>query len=76
MHAHLCTLAHTQTMAILQAGRGWHTPLIPALRKQRQTDFCDFEASLVYRVPGQPELHRETLSRKTKKRWQYSHLIN
>jgi hypothetical protein len=28
----------------------------------------EFEASLVYRVPGQPGLHRETLSRKTKKK--------
>jgi hypothetical protein len=31
-------------------------------------DFCDFEASLVYRIPGQPGLHRETPSqRKTNK---------
>jgi hypothetical protein len=28
----------------------WRTPLIPALRKQRQEDLCEFEASLVYRV--------------------------
>ena len=27
----------------------WHTPLIPALGKQRQTDLCEFEASLVYK---------------------------
>ena len=28
-------------------------------------DLCEFKASLVYRVgPGQPELHRETLSEK------------
>jgi hypothetical protein len=27
----------------------------------------EFEARLVYKVPGQPGLHRETLSRKTKK---------
>jgi hypothetical protein len=26
----------------------------------------EFEASLVYRVPAQPELHRETLSQKNK----------
>ena len=25
-------------------------PLIPALRRQRQVDLCEFEASLVYRV--------------------------
>jgi hypothetical protein len=38
--------------------------LIPALRRQRQVGLCEFKPSLVYRVPGQPELHRETLSRK------------
>ena len=26
----------------------WHKPLIPALRRQRQTDLCEFKASLVY----------------------------
>ena len=25
-------------------------PLIPALRRQRQVDLCEFEASLVYRA--------------------------
>ena len=28
----------------------WHMALIPALRSQRQTDLCEFEASLVYIV--------------------------
>jgi hypothetical protein len=42
-------------------------PLIPALRKQRQSDFCEFKDSLVYNVrPGQAGLHRETLSQKKK----------
>jgi hypothetical protein len=47
--------------------------LIPALGRQRQVGgrgrwISGFEARLVYRVrvPGQPGLHRETLSRKTK----------
>jgi hypothetical protein len=32
----------------------------------RGRQISEFEASLVYRVPGQPEIFRETLSRKTK----------
>ena len=28
----------------------WHTPLIPALGRQRQADLCEFKDSLVYRV--------------------------
>jgi hypothetical protein len=28
-------------------------------------DLYDFKASLVYKVPGQPGLHRETLFQKT-----------
>jgi hypothetical protein len=33
-------------------------------RRQRQEDLCEFQASLGYRTrgPGQPGLHRETLS--------------
>jgi hypothetical protein len=34
----------------------WHVPLIPALRRQRQEDLCEFEASLVYTSPGQADL--------------------
>ena len=35
------------------------------LRKQRQMDLCEFEASLVYKSSStQPTLHRETLSLK------------
>jgi hypothetical protein len=41
-----------------KAGQWWRTPLIPALRRQRQADFW---------VRGQPGLYREILSRKTKK---------
>jgi hypothetical protein len=44
-------------------------PLIPVLRRQRQSDLCKFEACLVYKLsPGQPGLHRETLSQKTKRK--------
>ena len=35
--------------------------------REAQTGVSEFEASLpTEKVPGQPELHRETLSRKTK----------
>ena len=39
-------------------------PLIPALRKQRQADLCEFEASLVYK--GSKAIEKPCLE-KTKK---------
>jgi hypothetical protein len=39
---------------------------MPALGMQREPDFCGFKASLFYRVPGQPELHRGSPVLKTK----------
>ena len=30
-----------------------HTPFIPALRRQKQVDLCEFEASLVYIASSQ-----------------------
>ena len=36
-------------------------PLVPALRKQRQTNLCEFKASLCRMILGWPGLHRETL---------------
>jgi hypothetical protein len=39
-----------------------HTPLIPAMGKQRQVDLCEFEVSLVYKeVPRKSRICRETL---------------
>ena len=32
------------------ARQWWRKPLIPALRRKRQADVCEFEASLVYRA--------------------------
>lgn len=42
------------------------TTLIPAVRRQKKVDLCELETSLVYRVSGQPWLHREILSGKTR----------
>jgi hypothetical protein len=28
----------------------WHMPLIPALGRQKQEDFYEFEASLIYKM--------------------------
>lgn len=40
-----------------------HTPLIPALRRQRWAGHYEFEVSLVYQwVPRQLDLHNETVS--------------
>jgi hypothetical protein len=33
-----------------QVGQWWHMPLIPPFGRQRQVDFCEFDASLVYRA--------------------------
>ena len=48
------------------AGLWWSMPLITALGSQKQTDLCESEASLVYRVQGHSGLHREALPQKTK----------
>ena len=37
-----------------------HTSSIPALGSEKPVDPCEFEASLVYIVPGQLELHSKT----------------
>jgi hypothetical protein len=42
-------------------GRWYCTSLVPPLRRQRQADFCEFEANLVYRVNFRTN-YRETLS--------------
>jgi hypothetical protein len=53
----------TLSKSVQEAGWCWGIPLIPALKKQRPEDPCEFEASLVYKVSFRtPGLHRETLS--------------
>jgi hypothetical protein len=44
-------------------------PLIPVLRRQRQVDLCELEASLVYRVSfriGSAVIERNLVLKKTK----------
>jgi hypothetical protein len=31
------------------AGQWWQTPLVPALRQQKQVDLCEFKANLIYK---------------------------
>lgn len=38
----------------------WPTLLVPVLERQRQVDLRESEVSLVYTVPGQPGLRKET----------------
>jgi hypothetical protein len=39
--------------------RQWcHTPSIPAFRRQRQENLCEFKASLIYRVSSKPCLEK------------------
>jgi hypothetical protein len=47
----------------------WHTPLIPALGRQRQADFwVRGQPGSTKWVPGQARLYRETLSQKQAKK--------
>ncbi|KAL6087513.1 hypothetical protein STEG23_022166, partial [Scotinomys teguina] len=50
----LCMVKELENMFLKKSSRGrrrqQHTPLIPALRRQRQMDLCEFKASLVYRA--------------------------
>ena len=45
-------------------------PLIPAQRRQRQADLCEFEASLVYRVSSRTteDIHRNPVSKRKKRK--------
>ena len=54
---------------LLAAGQWWRMPLIPELRRQRQAHLLSFRpAWSTEQVLGEPELHRETLSRNTKRK--------
>jgi hypothetical protein len=46
----------------------WHRPLAPALGRQRQVDFCEFEDSLVYIVSPRTAkaMYKDLVSKKKK----------
>ena len=46
----------------------WHTPLVLALGRQRQVHLSELAASLVYIVPGQPELKKPTKQKQPTKK--------
>ena len=51
-----------ETKSLYHARQWWHTPLIPALRRQRQVDLFSLRpAWSTERVLGKPGLHRETV---------------
>ena len=49
-HIPTCTFPHPHLVNKRSSSQWWCAPLIPALRRQRQVNLCEFEASLVYRT--------------------------
>lgn len=63
----LKSIAKQQLLSRINPGQCWHTSLLQALWiGDRIMHLFKFEASPVYRVPGWPELCKETLSGKIK----------
>ena len=68
---------------IVSAGWEGHMPLIPALRKQKQVDLCEFEVSLVYiassrtarAIEGDPVSKNKTKQNKTTQKAEGSKLV-
>jgi hypothetical protein len=58
-----CSPTNNDIKNILTSEAWWPTPLFLTLGRQNQADLCEFEASWsTKQIPGQPGLHRETLS--------------
>ena len=50
--------AELATLVSIEARQWWHTPLIPALRRQRQMDLCEFKTTLGYTRLNQSKRNR------------------
>jgi hypothetical protein len=80
-HSFYVFLRHNKDalLRINQQARGWwHTPLIPALRTQRQVDLYEFEACLFYKVSSRTvrAIHKDTLSQKMSNKTNQQESVN
>ena len=57
--SHIATKLLRWNFLTMSARQWWHMPLVPALRRQRQVDFWEFEASLFYRVSSRTGLKKK-----------------
>jgi hypothetical protein len=62
--AHTCNPRSQEDVKLEEVGLEPYVVVHAALGRQREMDPCEFEASLVYKIPGQIRVCRENLSHK------------